>query len=97
MGKRGELTDKVQEVAEKLMGRKISVRELRLMPYIQYTMMNSQRIRYNHINQEERDVLSMWNEQGYVEGGDSDIFITKEFWDIMGEILFYGYVDIDRT
>lgn len=51
---RGVLTPEVQEVAKNLLGYELTVRELRLMPYLQYTVMNDKRINPNHINLEER-------------------------------------------
>ena len=57
---RGVLTPEVQEVANNLLGYELTVRELRLMPYLQYTVMNDKRINPNHINPEEREILSKW-------------------------------------
>jgi hypothetical protein len=70
---RGELTDRVQEKAVEMFGREITLRELRLMPYIQHTMMNNQRIEPAKLNGEERDVLQQWREAGHIEGGASGL------------------------
>ena len=64
------------------------------MPYIQYTMMNDQKLKINHINQEERKILTKWRAAGHVEGGAGGLGITKEFWNIICEILFMAYVDL---
>lgn len=92
---RGVLTPEVQVVAKNLLGYELTVRELRLMPYLQYTVMNDKRINPNHINQEEREILSKWREKGWMCGGaGSDVNVTKWFWLAMNEILFVAYVDI---
>lgn len=92
---RGQLTEQIKQKSVEVLGYEISLRELRLMPYISYTMLNDRRIDPNKINREERRVLSQWREKGYIEGGAAGIQITKEFWDAVHEILFLGYVDIE--
>lgn len=89
---RGALTPQIQEIAKKHLGREISSRELRLMPYIQYEAMNSQKIDPNKMNAEERTIWQSWKKQGWVDGGMTGIGITKDFWDTMNEILWLGYV-----
>jgi len=92
---RGQLTDRIKQKSKELLGYEIDVTELRLMPYIQYIMVNEQRININHINDEERAILKKWREASYIEGGASGLRITKEFWDIICEIIMLGYVDIN--
>lgn len=96
MVERGELTETVKNKIETFMGRKTSVRELRLIPYLHYQMVNDQRINPNQINTEEREILSLWRKAGHIEGGASGLSITKEFWDFMNEILFLAYVAYER-
>jgi len=93
--KRGQLTDRIKQKSKQLLGYEIDVLELRLMPYIQYVMVNEQKIKIEHINFEERKILSKWREAGHIEGGASGLRITKDFWNIICEIVFLGYVDID--
>ncbi len=88
---RGVLTDKVNIIATKMIGRKITKTELRLIPYIQYVMVNEQKLDINKINSEERQILKQWKDKGYM-GGASGLSITKEFWNFMCEILFEAYV-----
>jgi hypothetical protein len=92
--KRGQLTDRIKEKSKELLGYEISQRELRMLPYIQYVMTNEQRIDPNRINSEEREILSKWRKDGHIEGGASDLKITKEFWNIICELIFLGYVDL---
>lgn len=94
MGNKGVVTEKVQDLAQRLLGRKIDTVELRLMPYIQYVMVNEQTIEPNKINKVERVILRKWKDAGHVEGGAGGLGITKEFWDIINEIIFLSYVDV---
>ena len=89
---RGKLNEEAQKLAKKHFGREITTTELRLMPYVQYVMMNSQAIDPLKINQDERDILSTWRKEEHIEGGVSGLSITREFWDAMNDILFETYV-----
>ncbi len=91
---RGQLTDRIKKKSKELLGYEINQTELRLMPYIQYVMVNEQRIDINHINEEEREILSKWRKSKHIEGGASSLQITKEFWDIICEIVRLGHVNL---
>lgn len=93
--KRGQLTDRIIKKSEELLGYAISVQELRLMVYVQYVMTNHQHIDIEKVNNVERKILPKWREAGHITGRASQMGITKEFWDILCEIVFLGYVDID--
>lgn len=90
---RGSLSEKVKIKSKELFGEEITREELRLLPYIQYVMMNEQIIDTSRINGEERDILRKWKTAGYMEGGASGLAITKEFWDKMNEVLFIAYIE----
>jgi hypothetical protein len=92
--KRGQLTDRIIEKSNELLGYEITQQELRLLPYLQYLMVNEQRIDPNRINDDERKILSKWRKAGHIEGGASGLGMTKEFWDIINELIFLGYVDL---
>ena len=62
------------------------------MPYIQFTMMNDQYLNPEKLNGPERKILQKWREAGHIAGGISGLSITREFWDIINDILFEGYV-----
>lgn len=90
---RGMLSTEVQEEARNQIGREITLTELRLLPYIQYVMMNDQKLEPRKVNQSEREVLTHWREEGFVTGGAGEMTITKEFWVFMCSVLFIAYVD----
>lgn len=93
---RGMLTTDVDKIAKIMIGRSITLRELRLIPYIQYVMCNERKINPIHINQEERGILRKWKEEGHIEGGACGLAVTKQFWDFMCEVLFVAYVGYDN-
>ena len=92
MSKRGTLTKEVQEIAKKHIGREIDTTELRLIPYIQYVMVNEQRIDISKVNQDDRAILRKWKDAGLIEGGASELSIVEDFWNFMCEILWQSYV-----
>lgn len=89
---RGILNKEAQQHSITLLGREITQIELRLMPYIQYLMVNEQKIDPNRINPEERAVLKKWREEGHIEGGASGLSVTKFFWQYINEVLWETYV-----
>ena len=89
---RGVLTEEVNKIAEDMIHRKITQVELRLMPYIQYVMLNEQIIEPIRINSEERKILQKWKDEGFIKGGATGLSITKEFYGFICEILFEAYV-----
>ena len=96
MRKRGMLTIEVEQIAlDVLEVTEFSQAELRLMPYVQFVLMNDQYIDPNKVTQAERDILSSWRKKGWIEGGAAGLGVSKEFWDAMSEILWHSYVDIN--
>ena len=89
---RGQLTEEIQKIAKSFLGREITVRELRLYPYLDYVMKNSQKIEPIHINQEEKGILSVLRKEGHVEGGAGGLSMTKEFYEYINQILWFSYV-----
>lgn len=92
---RGQLTDRVKEASRHVLGYEISREELRLMAYVQFVMMNEQRLDPAKVSGEERLILAKWRKAEYIEGGASGMSVSKKFWDAMCEILWHGYVDYE--
>lgn len=93
--KRGQLTERVQQRSKQLMGREIDVTELRLMPYVQYVMMNEQRIDEAKLSLHDISILETWRDENHIEWGASEhIAVSKEFWDIINELVWLAYVDL---
>jgi hypothetical protein len=91
---RGMITLAIRERSMELLGYEIERVELRLMPYIQSVMMNEQRLDPRKVNGEDRDILRKWREAGHITGGASGLAVTREFWDIINDLLWMGYVNI---
>lgn len=100
---RGRLTSRIKEKSKELLGYEISRDELSLMAHFQYVMVNDQRIDHRKVNDTDREILMRWQKMDYVHAVTESgkrvrrgvVKITKEFWDIICEIIFLGYVDID--
>jgi hypothetical protein len=91
---RGALTAEARYVAISRLDWDINTEQLRLLPYIQYLLMNDQGLEPSRISAEERPILAMFRERGWLEGGASrKLKVTKEFWDAMNEILWLTYVN----
>ena len=86
------LTDEIQELAREFLGRELTTVELRLYPYLDYLMKNEQKIRPAHTNAADRDILATLRGEGHIEGGASGLSMTKEFYDYINQVLWYGYV-----
>lgn len=93
MAGRGQVTPAIQAKARDLLGiEELSKTEYHLMPYIQYVMVNEQEIKPSFVNQEERDIMTRWRKNGWIEGGMTGLSITREFWDAIVELIWMGYV-----
>lgn len=90
---RGRLTEEVQELATTLLGREISVRELRLMPYFIHLGMDGAIVHRGRLFDGDREVMDMWNKEGRVICKVGDVpKISYEFWNIMAKIVHKSYV-----
>ena len=87
------VTDRIKKKSVELLGYEIDTVELRLMPYIMHVVQNGKCLDARSCNKDDYDVLYKWREAGYCKGILSKLTITKEFWVILCEIVFLGYVD----
>ncbi len=92
--KRGELTKRVQAKAVELLGREITVLELRLMPYVSHCLINDRYIDQRRVNDEERVLLDGWLDAGWLQGAQYNLGVSHEFWTHMAEIIYLAYVDL---
>jgi hypothetical protein len=95
---RGMLTDKIKTFAKEAYGLELTTAGLRLMPYLQYRLLNCGDLDPSHMTADDRKVWSQWKKAGYVTGGVSDgsLGCTKQFWDIMSELIWLGYIDLEE-
>ena len=91
---RGCLTDEVKKISKAALGYDIPQDELRLMPHIQYMMINKQKLDPRRISKNERAILSKWRKLKFIQGGAFGLYVSNKFWDAMSEILWVSYVNI---
>lgn len=90
---RGQLTDKIQKMAIKFLGREITQTELRLYPYIDYCLKNFGRYEVKKLNLEEWQILMQLACEFHIDLTNEHIFTTKKFYDFIQKILYESYVE----
>ena len=69
-----------------------NVKELRLIPYFQYLVINNLPIDYAKINLVERDILHKWKNERKIDYSMTHACsCSKEFWNWMNEVLWDSY------
>lgn len=88
---RGVINDEVREVCRRAFGTELSLTQLRLLPYLQYTLMSTREIDSRKINEDELFILAEWSELGYLQIVGLQLEVTKKFWDAMNDVLWVAY------
>lgn len=92
---RGMLTEAIQSIANEHIGRDITTRELRLIPYVQFALINDHELelsgRYRKVNDEEIKILERWVKEGRLESYQPTVICGKKFWDFMSEVIWEAY------
>lgn len=93
---RGVLTSDVCKVSVERLGYEISMRELRLMPYLMLKLLDNEGFRREHINNEEREILKKWQKEGYISISRTMQYgklvrCSTHFYDAISAILKVGY------
>ena len=71
----------------------ITLKELRLIPYFQYLLINHMSVDPSKIDAEEREILKKWRDAGKITFSCSEtVTTTREFWDFMNDVLWDSYV-----
>lgn len=84
---RGMITDQIKEKYN------MSPVELRLIPYVQYLLVNQMAVDPLKISSEERNALINWRNKGYLTFSmRMPLTVSKQFWDLMNEFLWDCYV-----
>lgn len=89
---RGQVTEEVKVSARELLDIDITTEQLRLLPYIQYIMMNEKVIDHTKLTITELDIIECWIRRGWISTKGNTISISVEFWNAMNAILWLGYV-----
>lgn len=84
---RGVITERIQEKYG------MTHEELRLIPYVQYLLVNQEPIDPAKVNAEEREILQKWRDKGYLTFSMQEpLTVSREFWDMMNDLLWDCYV-----
>lgn len=91
---RGILTDSIQEKAVGFLNRTISQKELRLYPYIDYSIKNAcQGWSYSKMDEEEIEILNRLYDERHIIYSPEKIIVTRNFYNYMQDVLAMGYVE----
>ena len=88
---RGKLTDEVKALSKELFGYEITVRELRLLPYILNCLVDNSNIDPAHINAEERKWFAKWRKEERMFTPSTALTVSPDFYDTICKILKVGY------
>lgn len=84
---RGVITKTVQEKYG------MTLEEFRLIPYVQYLLVNQEPVDPGKVSGEEREILQKWRDKGYLTFSIQEpLTVSREFWDIMNNFLWDSYV-----
>lgn len=91
---RGILTTEIQNKANSFLKREISQKELRLYPYIDYSIKNGwQGWSYSKMDEEEIKILNRLYDERHIIYSPEKIIITRNFYDFIQDILAISYVE----
>ena len=93
---RGCLTQRIKDKSVELLSYEISQKELRLMAHVNYIMTNNQKLEYIKLNLQDQHIMDGWYNTNLITGTIEKLVIPKYFWDVISEILWLGYVDINN-
>lgn len=91
---RGMLTDKIQEKAVLFLNREITQKELRLYPYIDYSIKKGcYGWSYDKMDEEEIKILNKLYDEKHIVYYPDKIIVTRKFYNYIQDILATGYVE----
>jgi hypothetical protein len=91
---RGRFDQGVKDLFKKHLGREGSVIELRLIPYLQYVMVNDKHIERISVSNEEREIIDLLYSEGHIVELAGHVYCTKAYWDFMSEVLYFSYAHV---
>ncbi|QAX92322.1 hypothetical protein HWC07_gp070 [Pantoea phage vB_PagM_LIET2] len=92
---RGSINPRAAAYYQAAVERELTTREVRLLPYIQYVVMNGGAIDARRVNAEEVAILEGLHAAGWVifKRGDNgyQLAVTESYWQHMNYVLFITY------
>ena len=92
MKKRGVLNEGVKNISKNFLGEEITQTELRLYPFLDYIVKNSNYFDRRKINAEEMAIISQREDEGHLVLMGDKLFLTRAFYDYMNAVLAESYV-----
>lgn len=71
----------------------ITIRQLRLLPYVHHVLLNRMQMDGAKVNDEERSILRVWTDEGHIFTTPKGLRVTKHFWDAMNDVLWLAYAN----
>lgn len=76
---------------QKMLGRDTSILEIRLFPFLMYSL-TDQYLEREKIRSGERELLNEYQSKGLLVINGADIGCTREFWEFISSIVYESYV-----
>lgn len=77
---------------KEFLGRDLTLEDIRLIPYIQYCVVNHNQLDRSEMDANERKLVNDWVERGWLEKFPH-VIPSREFWQFMCDVLFDFYAD----
>lgn len=78
---------------EELTGVRLDRKNIRLLPYIQYVLMNEQVFDISKITLQENAIIQELKSKGCLIDHKGRIRCTLDFWTVLNDVLYLAYVD----
>lgn len=91
---RGMLCESVINKSKEFLGEEITIKELRLYPYLDYVWKNGGCIELSKITREENNIIKKRASEGHMIKEGTSIYPTREFYDYVQDILADTYVEL---
>ena len=86
-----ENIEHLDSMFQKMVGRNANIAEIRLFPYLVYSLLD-QEIDRAKLSEEERELIKDYVQKGLMHKRSRTIGCTKEFWDFITEVTYDRYV-----
>lgn len=92
MALRGQLTPRIAAFGQAAFGHEFTQRDLRLIPYLHYVIINHGVINMRKLNEDEWARLQQWEDAGLLAiVGDTITRVTPRLWMAINHLLWLGY------
>ena len=94
---RGKLTEEIKNdpYIKNWLGYEITLKELRLFPYLQYLAVNDGKLDRAKITPSEMNIIKKLKDDGCLIT-EPRVIPSKELWDLMCHVIYKGYVDYEQ-